>query len=62
MTTDGEADLSVVGRLIAEPARARALMALSDGRWLPASMLALEAGVANSTMSGHLARLLVSRV
>lgn len=41
MTTDGEADLSVVGRLIAEPARARALMALSDGRWLPASMLAL---------------------
>ncbi len=58
MTTDGEADLSVVGRLIAEPARARALMALSDGRWLPASMLALEAGVANSTMSGHLARLL----
>jgi DNA-binding transcriptional ArsR family regulator len=42
---------------LAEPARARALMALTDGRWLPASMLALEAGVANSTMSGHLARL-----
>ncbi len=58
MGIEGEADLSVIGRLIAEPARARALMALSDGRWLPASMLALEAGVANSTMSGHLGRLL----
>lgn len=58
MEAPGDADLSVIGRLIAEPARARALMALSDGRWLPASMLALEAGVANSTMSGHLARLL----
>lgn len=57
MSTPGEADLSAVGRLLAEPARARALMALSDGRWLPASMLALEAGVAASTMSGHLTRL-----
>ena len=53
----GEADLSAVAKLIAEPPRAKALMALADGRWLPASMLALEAGVANSTMSGHLARL-----
>ncbi|WP_186382697.1 ArsR/SmtB family transcription factor [Amycolatopsis rhizosphaerae] len=57
MSSPGEADLSVIGRLLAEPARARTLMALTDGRWLPASMLALEAGVANSTMSGHLARL-----
>lgn len=57
MSSHGEADLSVIGRLLAEPARARVLMALTDGRWLPASMLALEAGVANSTMSGHLARL-----
>lgn len=53
----GEADLSAVAKLIAEPPRAKALMALLDGRWLPASMLAREAGVANSTMSGHLARL-----
>lgn len=53
----GEADLAAVAKLIAEPPRAKALMALADGRWLPASMLALEAGVANSTMSGHLARL-----
>jgi DNA-binding transcriptional ArsR family regulator len=57
MNGGGDADLSVVGRLLAEPARARVLIALSDGRRLPASMLALEAGVAGSTMSGHLARL-----
>jgi DNA-binding transcriptional ArsR family regulator len=55
--TRGEADLSSVAKLIAEPPRAKALMALADGRWLPASMLAAEAGVAHSTMSGHLARL-----
>lgn len=58
MTADGDADLSAIGRMIAEPARARALLALSGGRQLPASMLALEAGVAKSTMSEHLARLL----
>ena len=57
MGIKGEADLSAIGRLIGEPPRARALMALSDGRQLPASMLAVEAGVAASTMSGHLARL-----
>ena len=56
MGIKGEADLSAIGRLIGEPPRARALMALSDGRQLPASMLAVEAGVAASTMSGHLAR------
>lgn len=58
MDSSGDADLSVAGRLLAEPARARVLIALSDGRRLPASMLALEAGVAGSTMSSHLARLL----
>lgn len=58
MGTVGEADLSVVGRLLAEPARARVLIALPDGRRLLASMLALEAGVAGSTMGGHLARLI----
>lgn len=55
--TGGDADLSVIAGLIAEPARAKALIALADGRWLPASMLAQEAGVASSTMSSHLARL-----
>ena len=38
-------------------ARARMLLALADGRALAASVLASEAGVAASTASGHLARL-----
>ncbi len=53
----GDADISVVGALLAEPARCRVLMALADGRGLPASVLAAEAGVAASTASSHLARL-----
>jgi DNA-binding transcriptional ArsR family regulator len=52
-----DADLASVGALLAEPARAKVLMALGDGRSLPASMLASEAGVAASTASHHLARL-----
>lgn len=51
------ADVASVGALLAEPARARVLLALGDGRSLPASMLASEAGVAASTASHHLARL-----
>lgn len=54
----GDADLASVGFLLAEPARARVLQALADGRELPASMLAVEAGVSASTVSEHLARLL----
>ena len=54
---DGDADLAAVGSLLAEPARVRMLAALGDGRALPASALAAEAGVAPSTASGHLARL-----
>lgn len=53
----GDADLAAVGALLAEPARARVLLALADGRSLPASVLAHEAGVAPSTASHHLARL-----
>jgi DNA-binding transcriptional ArsR family regulator len=53
----GDSDLASVGALIGEPARARVLMALADGRELPASVLASEAGVAASTASVHLARL-----
>jgi DNA-binding transcriptional ArsR family regulator len=52
-----DADLASVGALLAEPARAKVLMALGDGRSLPASMLAAEAGVAASTASHHLSRL-----
>jgi DNA-binding transcriptional ArsR family regulator len=54
----GDADLASVGALLAEPARARVLQALGDGRELPASMLASEAGVSASTVSEHLRRLL----
>ena len=59
---DGDADLAAVGALLAEPARARMLAALGDGRALPASALAAEAGVASSTASGHLARLVDGRL
>ena len=54
----GDADLASVGALLAEPARARVLQALGDGRELPAGMLASEAGVSASTVSEHLRRLL----
>lgn len=54
----GDTDLASVGALFGEPARARVLMALADGRELPASVLAAEAGVAASTASVHLSRLL----
>jgi DNA-binding transcriptional ArsR family regulator len=53
----GDVDLAAVGALFAEPARARMLQALLDGRALPAGVLASEAGVAPSTASAHLARL-----
>jgi len=56
----GDADLAAVGRLLAEPARARMLLALDDGRALAASTLAAEAGVAPSTASEHLASLVES--
>lgn len=55
---DGDADIATLSALLAEPARARILMALGDGRALPASVLAAEAGVAPSTASEHLAKLL----
>lgn len=53
----GEADVARVAALFGEPPRARILMALSDGRALPASVLADEAGVSAPAASGHLARL-----
>jgi len=56
----GETNLAAVGALLAEPARAKVLLALVDGRSLPASFLASEAGVAASTASHHLARLVES--
>jgi DNA-binding transcriptional ArsR family regulator len=53
----GDANLAAVGTLLAEPARAKVLLALADGRSLSASVLAAEAGVAASTASHHLGRL-----
>jgi DNA-binding transcriptional ArsR family regulator len=61
MTTNsvprGDADVARVAALIGDRARARVLMALADGRALPAGLLAAEAGVAPSTISEHLSRL-----
>jgi DNA-binding transcriptional ArsR family regulator len=54
----GDTDLARVGALIGDPGRARVLRALADGRELPASVLADEAGVAASTASVHLSKLL----
>ena len=53
----GDADISIPAALLSDPARARVLLALADGRALPASTLATEAGVAASTASEHLGKL-----
>jgi hypothetical protein len=45
----GDADLAKIGALVADPAHVRILLALGDGRALPASVLADEAEVAPST-------------
>jgi DNA-binding transcriptional ArsR family regulator len=54
---DGDADIAAVGALLADRSRCRVLAALGDGRALPATVLASEAGVAASTASEHLGRL-----
>jgi DNA-binding transcriptional ArsR family regulator len=56
--TRGDADIAVIGALFADPGRCRMLLALDDGRALPASRLAAEAGVTPATASSHLSRLL----
>jgi DNA-binding transcriptional ArsR family regulator len=53
----GDADISIPAALLSDPARVRVVLALADGRALPASMLAAEAGVAASTASEHLGKL-----
>lgn len=58
----GDADLSRVAELIAEPARSRILIALASGRELSASMLAQEAGVGRPTASAHLKKLTEGRL
>lgn len=53
----GDADIAKVADLVADPGRSRILLALGDGRALAASTLAAEAGVAASTASSHLTKL-----
>jgi DNA-binding transcriptional ArsR family regulator len=53
----GEPDVASVAALFADPTRARILMALVDGRSLPATVLAAEAGVTPQAASTQLARL-----
>ena len=57
---NGDADIWVPAGLMGDPTRARLLIALVDGRALPTSRLAQEAGVAASTCSEHLAKLLAA--
>lgn len=57
MTVTAEPDIAKLAGAMADERRARMLLALNDGRALPAMRLAAEAGVAPSTASGHLRRL-----
>jgi DNA-binding transcriptional ArsR family regulator len=50
-------EIASVAALVADPTRARMLMALMSGRALTATELALEGGVTPPTASSHLARL-----
>ncbi|MGH7073569.1 MAG: ArsR/SmtB family transcription factor [Stellaceae bacterium] len=54
----GEPDLASVAALIGNPSRAAMLMALADGRALPAGELAATAGLSLSGASAHLAQLM----
>jgi DNA-binding transcriptional ArsR family regulator len=49
--------IAAVAELIGEPARAAILVALTDGRALPAGELARVAGVSAQSASGHLSKL-----
>ena len=53
---DDAVALSQIAQLLAVPTRAAILLALADGRALPASELAYRAGINTSTASAHLAR------
>jgi DNA-binding transcriptional ArsR family regulator len=53
----GDADIAAIAALLADSTRAAMLLALSDGRAFTASELAKSAGVAPSTASEHLGRL-----
>ncbi|MDI3390009.1 winged helix-turn-helix domain-containing protein [Streptomyces sp. B-S-A8] len=52
-----QTDIARAAALVADPSRARILKCLADGRALPASALAGEAGISAATASAHLAKL-----
>jgi DNA-binding transcriptional ArsR family regulator len=53
----GDAEISKVGSLLSDKTRCQILLALNDGRALPASVLAQEAGIVRSTVTEHLSKL-----
>jgi DNA-binding transcriptional ArsR family regulator len=57
MTPSAEPDIAKLASAMADQRRARMLLALNDGRALPAMRLAAEAGVSPSTASAHLHKL-----
>lgn len=57
MDRAGDANIAAMAHLLADPARATIMIALSDGRALPAGELARLAHVAPSTASSHLWKL-----
>lgn len=58
----GDADVAPVAELFADRARTAILLALSDGRALPAGVLARAAGLSPSGASAHLAKLAASGI
>jgi DNA-binding transcriptional ArsR family regulator len=56
----GDTDIASLAAVLADSRRDRMLLALGDGRALPASVLADEAGIAASTASEHLRKLVNS--
>jgi DNA-binding transcriptional ArsR family regulator len=54
--------IATIGMLVGDPARCRMLLALTDGRSLPAGRLAYEAGVRPSTASSHLSKLAAAKL
>ena len=59
---DAEPNIAAVGALVGDPARARMLTVLMDGRARTAKELAYGAGITPQTASSHLAKLLRARL
>ena len=58
---DAGPDISTIGALIGDPARANMLSVLMDGRALTATELAYYAGITPQTASSHLATLTAAK-